>query len=137
MLTHLPLPITSSDASPVPVPPSRKTDQETDGHSGRADARSMPGGSPKPTGPFRPKTDIDALDTSGFENTTAAKDQQVELFETAPPPWELAAARDVAVAKIVFSEAPTDRTTISSRTKCGTQCRQGCGSEFPWDVAKN
>jgi primosomal protein N' (replication factor Y) len=31
---------------------------------------------------------------------------QVELFETEPPPWELAAADDVAIATVVFSEAP-------------------------------
>ena len=31
---------------------------------------------------------------------------QGELFETAPPPWELAIQDDVAVARIVFSEAP-------------------------------
>lgn len=32
--------------------------------------------------------------------------RQGELFETAPPPWELAAQDDVAIAKIVFSEEP-------------------------------
>ncbi|MEM9826022.1 MAG: primosomal protein N' [Planctomycetota bacterium] len=32
--------------------------------------------------------------------------RQEALFETAPPPWELAAAEDVAVAKVVFSTAP-------------------------------
>lgn len=32
--------------------------------------------------------------------------EQGELFETDPPPWELADDTDVAVAKIVFSEAP-------------------------------
>jgi len=32
--------------------------------------------------------------------------RQAELFETEPPPWELAAEDDVAVARIVFSEAP-------------------------------
>lgn len=31
---------------------------------------------------------------------------QGELFETSPPPWELAAKDDVAVARVVFSEAP-------------------------------
>jgi primosomal protein N' (replication factor Y) len=31
---------------------------------------------------------------------------QVALFETEPPPWELAAAEDVAIATVVFSEAP-------------------------------
>ncbi|MEM6689137.1 MAG: primosomal protein N' [Planctomycetota bacterium] len=33
-------------------------------------------------------------------------DTQGELFETDPPPWELAVQDDVAVAKVVFSEAP-------------------------------
>jgi len=31
---------------------------------------------------------------------------QGELFETSPPPWELAAGEDIAVAQVVFSEAP-------------------------------
>ncbi|MEM8666322.1 MAG: primosomal protein N' [Planctomycetota bacterium] len=31
---------------------------------------------------------------------------QVQLFDTQPPPWELAADDDVATAKVVFSEAP-------------------------------
>ena len=31
---------------------------------------------------------------------------QVELFETEPPPWELAVEDDVAVASVVFSTAP-------------------------------
>ena len=31
---------------------------------------------------------------------------QGELFETQPPPWELAAQDDVALASVVFSEAP-------------------------------
>jgi primosomal protein N' (replication factor Y) len=31
---------------------------------------------------------------------------QGELFETQPPPWELAAEDDVAIASVVFSEAP-------------------------------
>tara|TARA_R110002049_G_scaffold2750_10_gene22432 strand:+ start:70005 stop:72434 length:2430 start_codon:yes stop_codon:yes gene_type:complete len=34
------------------------------------------------------------------------RSHQVELFETAPPPWELAAEEDIAVAQVVFSEAP-------------------------------
>ncbi|TWU59316.1 Primosomal protein N' [Rubripirellula tenax] len=35
-----------------------------------------------------------------------ADSAQGELFETAPPPWELAAEDDVATARVVFSEAP-------------------------------
>jgi primosomal protein N' (replication factor Y) len=31
---------------------------------------------------------------------------QAELFETAPPPWEITAGEDAAICKIVFSEAP-------------------------------
>ncbi len=35
-----------------------------------------------------------------------AGSHQGELFETQPPPWELAAAEDIAVAAVVFSDAP-------------------------------
>jgi len=52
-------------------------------------------------------------DNTGYANQlpslvplTMNEPEQGELFETNPPPWELAAADDVAVAKIVFSEAP-------------------------------
>lgn len=38
--------------------------------------------------------------------STAPSSQQIELFETKPPPWELAVEDDVAVAKIVFSAPP-------------------------------
>lgn len=43
-----------------------------------------------------------------FDNSPPAdkRQEQGELFETAPPPWELAAQDDVAKASIVFSEAP-------------------------------
>ena len=34
------------------------------------------------------------------------RSHQAELFETQPPPWELAAQDDVAVAQVVFSEPP-------------------------------
>ena len=44
----------------------------------------------------------DAADSEPIEK----RSHQVELFETAPPPWELAAENDVAVAQVVFSEAP-------------------------------
>ncbi len=37
---------------------------------------------------------------------TRPAQQQAELFETEPPPWELAVDEDVAVGRIVFSEAP-------------------------------
>jgi primosomal protein N' (replication factor Y) len=39
-------------------------------------------------------------------STWGESSTQGELFETAPPPWELAAADDVALASVVFSEAP-------------------------------
>lgn len=42
----------------------------------------------------------------GEQNPRAGKSHQAELFETEPPPWELAAEDDVAIAKVVFSEAP-------------------------------
>ena len=59
-----------------------------------------------PTADGNGPADGDGLDPGIFDAKPAAKDEQVELFETAPPPWELAAADDVAVAKIVFSESP-------------------------------
>ena len=40
------------------------------------------------------------------KDASKKRSHQVELFETAPPPWELAAENDVAVAQVVFSEAP-------------------------------
>ncbi len=39
-------------------------------------------------------------------DVAASGSHQVELFETQPPPWELAAQEDVAVATVVFSESP-------------------------------
>ena len=58
-------------------------------------------------------TDERATDGSAREETSLnrprssrAVSHQVELFETEPPPWELAAADDVAIATVVFSEAP-------------------------------
>jgi primosomal protein N' (replication factor Y) len=40
------------------------------------------------------------------KHATSQGSHQVELFETATPPWELSAQDDVAVASVVFSEAP-------------------------------
>ncbi len=40
------------------------------------------------------------------ERSASSTSHQVELFETQPPPWELAVEDDVAVASVVFSEAP-------------------------------
>ncbi len=37
---------------------------------------------------------------------SSAPDQQPELFETSPPPWELTNAEDIAMASVVFSDAP-------------------------------
>lgn len=48
----------------------------------------------------------DGLRPDIFDVKKPSPHEQAELFETAPPPWEIAAANDVAVAKIVFSEAP-------------------------------
>ena len=42
------------------------------------------------------------IDSAAGESQPA----QGELFETAPPPWELAVEDDVAIACVVFSEAP-------------------------------
>ncbi|MGI9471835.1 MAG: replication restart helicase PriA [Rubripirellula sp.] len=38
--------------------------------------------------------------------SNSSKSHQVELFETDPPPWELGENETVAVATVVFSEAP-------------------------------
>jgi primosomal protein N' (replication factor Y) (superfamily II helicase) len=51
------------------------------------------------------QTSDDPLDTSKFDAEKKSAHQS-ELFETSPPPWELAIQDDVAIAKIVFSEAP-------------------------------
>ncbi|WP_146533162.1 replication restart helicase PriA [Rubripirellula reticaptiva] len=40
------------------------------------------------------------------DDALKADSLQGELFETAPPPWELAVQDDVATARVVFSEAP-------------------------------
>ena len=47
----------------------------------------------------------DSNSDSGSSEEISEK-HQGELFETAPPPWELAAQDDVALASVVFSEAP-------------------------------
>lgn len=54
----------------------------------------------------RDDTDPLGFNTNTNPSTNDSASRQGELFETAPPPWELAAADDVAIAKIVFSEAP-------------------------------
>lgn len=55
----------------------------------------------------------DSPNSQGSSDTDRADDQsvtgtshQVELFETEPPPWELAVEDDVLIACVVFSEAP-------------------------------
>ena len=40
------------------------------------------------------------------KSSATSTSHQVELFETEPPPWELAVQDDVAFATVVFSEAP-------------------------------
>jgi len=52
--------------------------------------------------PDRDPLEIETTSPSGEPGPV----QQGELFETAPPPWELAVEDDVATASIVFSEAP-------------------------------
>ncbi len=47
------------------------------------------------------------LDIEGEESDLKIEGpQQAQLFETDPPPWELAAEQDVAVASVVFRDAP-------------------------------
>lgn len=45
-------------------------------------------------------------DRGGADRAKTEPPSQGELFETAPPPWELAVEDDVAIASIVFSDAP-------------------------------
>ena len=45
-------------------------------------------------------------DSAASGKDVAPASHQVELFETKPPPWELAAQDAVAVASVVFSEQP-------------------------------
>ena len=56
--------------------------------------------------PNQPRGDSAASSSGERGDASHASSHQVELFETQPPPWELAAEDDVAVAAIVFSEAP-------------------------------
>jgi primosomal protein N' (replication factor Y) len=61
---------------------------------------AMPPENDQPNGEPAPKACI------AGEKSAASISHQVELFETRPPPWELAVQDDVAVASVVFSEAP-------------------------------
>jgi primosomal protein N' (replication factor Y) len=68
-------------------------------------------GNPMPTPSETPDADRErGPNRSGKvdPNPTAVSStsHQVELFETAPPPWELAVQEDISVARVVFSEAP-------------------------------
>ncbi len=53
------------------------------------------------------------------QSLSGQPDQQPELFETSPPPWELTNAEDLAMASVVFSEAPMVRMTIESPMRFG------------------
>ncbi len=59
----------------------------------------------EPRRPLPPAADqgSDGLELPPFD---VHPSQQIELFETQPPPWELTHGQDVAIAQIVFSEAP-------------------------------
>ncbi len=78
-----------------------------------ATSMSTPNPRPDPEGsPTRGEPgshDPKGREEAGATDPTAkneASSHQVELFETQPPPWELAVEDDVAVASIVFAEAP-------------------------------
>ena len=60
---------------------------------------------PSPSMPF-PGPDFDSGPEDHNDTNRAKSAHQTELFETEPPPWELAAQDDVATASIVFSESP-------------------------------
>ncbi|MEO1527957.1 MAG: primosomal protein N' [Planctomycetota bacterium] len=46
------------------------------------------------------------LDDAGEDSAKETESTQGTLFDTDPPPWELAATEEIAVARVVFSEAP-------------------------------
>ncbi len=52
------------------------------------------------------QSDRDPLEIPENHGDSDTQPAQGELFETAPPPWELAVEDDVATASVVFSEAP-------------------------------
>ncbi|MFK8111567.1 MAG: primosomal protein N' [Rubripirellula sp.] len=79
-----------------PTPMSTPSEQPPN-----ADPESLDATPSKPNVDFGEGLDIDARPTP-----KKLSNQQVELFETEPPPWELAAEEDVAIASIVFSTAP-------------------------------
>ncbi len=59
--------------------------------------------------PSDAETARDPLDKLGADEhieSSSGPSQQIELFETQPPPWELNQGEDTATAQIVFSEAP-------------------------------
>lgn len=65
---------------------------------------SAPMTTPPPPPTPGPERDEPVQEEGGAKKPVAS--HQVELFETKPPPWELAVDDDVAVAAVVFSEAP-------------------------------
>ncbi|MEO1615377.1 MAG: primosomal protein N' [Planctomycetota bacterium] len=48
----------------------------------------------------------ESSDKEATGRSAAGETQQGQLFETDPPPWELEAGEEVAVAKVVFRDAP-------------------------------
>ena len=56
--------------------------------------------------PSAMQPDSDPLEIPESDRAGPVSAAQGELFDTAPPPWELAVEEDVAMARIVFSEAP-------------------------------
>ncbi|WP_315855008.1 replication restart helicase PriA [Stieleria varia] len=70
--------------------------------------------SPAPTDPPPEPDPHGSLSAPGFFDTDAESTDpddgtvstQGTLFDTDPPPWELAAQEDIAVASVVFSDAP-------------------------------
>ncbi len=62
---------------------------------------------------------------------TEAPSHQVELFETQPPPWELAVEDDVAVASVVFSEPPHGPYSYRIPDSIRDQLRPGMRVKVP------
>ena len=92
-----PQPQTNQSPETMPQPPTPP---------GREPAPQDERASQEGTAPEAPSAPQPALPERDSAKGSSQPSLQGELFETEPPPWELAAEDDVALASIVFSEAP-------------------------------
>ncbi len=88
---------------PLPAPMSGPVPDEHDNQDSK-DPYSIP---------------ADRLYGESKPESSTSDSSQGELFETAPPPWELAIQDDVAVGGWFFRRRHTDPTIIGFPTRCG------------------